>query len=84
MNKKVLRVEPIRSLAQTGVLPDARHNGGGGRWLLVRVHTDSAPAKSDPARRQSEEEEEEATSRFGPLPRVAARREKVPSDGLTD
>ena len=47
----------------------------------VPVHT----AKSDPERQT--EEEEEATSRFGPLPRVGAPREgkrKAPSDGLTD
>ena len=49
----------------------------------VPVHT----AKSDPERQT----EEEATSRFGPLPRVGgASREgrrdrgKAPSDGLTD
>ena len=48
----------------------------------VPVHT----AKSD-LEGQTEEEEEEATSRFGPLPRVGAPREgkrEAPSDGLTD
>ena len=50
-----------------------------GCQTLVPVHT----AKSDPERQT---EEEEATSRFGPLPRVGASREgeRAPSDGLTD